>query len=548
MLRRIFALPLFWAALVFAQPSVYYRGIVNVASYSPAGLPNGSIAQGSVFALFGSNIGPSQSAQVSSFPLATTLAGVSITVSQGSTQVNALPVYVSAGQINALMPSNAPLGQASVRVQFNNGKSNNATVNIVAASFGIFAANSAGSGPGIVQDATLMAQPINSPTQSAHPGDTMILWGTGLGPVTFPDNVAPTAGSLSTPTEVFVGGVSATVTYNGRSPCCSGTDQIVFIVPSNAPLGCWVPVYVRTNGTLISNVVTMAIGAKGGTCTDSNPAAAFIQGGKLGAVQLIRSSTHEDIGTIAPVDVADDFVNLDLSQTPGGAFPFAALFSAPPPGTCTVLAGSGDFWHSFPSLGAPVSAHLDAGAVSLRGPRGTMAVTPAGPSGYGVFLGSYAPFIPGLLNQLYLDPGNYIVTASGGADVGAFTATITQPAAFTWTNRDQISPVSRSLPLTLMWSGLPATQQMAILGGESDLPSNSSAVFYCVAPAGATSFTIPASILSALPATRARIFKSKGVIYLTNVLPANGVPFTASGLDAAFALGGYVSGTMVMFQ
>ena len=31
------------------------------------------------------------------------------------------------------------------------------------------------------------------------PGQTVVLWGTGLGPVTFPDNVAPTAGNVSTP-------------------------------------------------------------------------------------------------------------------------------------------------------------------------------------------------------------------------------------------------------------------------------------------------------------------------------------------------------------
>ena len=38
--------------------------------------------------------------------------------------MNAILVYVSAGQINAIMPSNAPVGLASVRVKTINQQSN----------------------------------------------------------------------------------------------------------------------------------------------------------------------------------------------------------------------------------------------------------------------------------------------------------------------------------------------------------------------------------------------------------------------------------------
>src|SRR5690349_8576104 len=54
--------------------------------------------------------------QANSFPLGTTLANVSITVTQGGTAVNAIPLFVSASQINAIMPSNAPLGTVTLRV------------------------------------------------------------------------------------------------------------------------------------------------------------------------------------------------------------------------------------------------------------------------------------------------------------------------------------------------------------------------------------------------------------------------------------------------
>src|SRR5579884_3902890 len=96
-----------------AQPLLYYRDAVNAASYMPQGLPGGGIAQGSIFAVFGSGLGPATGVQQTSFPLGRSLGGATLTVTQGSTTVDAIPVYVGSGQINAIMPSNAPLGLAS---------------------------------------------------------------------------------------------------------------------------------------------------------------------------------------------------------------------------------------------------------------------------------------------------------------------------------------------------------------------------------------------------------------------------------------------------
>src|ERR1039457_3335722 len=119
----------FWVVLAFsspglAQPYINYRGIVNVASYMAPGLPAGSLPQGGMIAIFGSNLGPAAGVSAPSYPLGTALSGVSITVTQQSTTVNAYPVYVGAGQIDAVMPSNAPLGRVSVRVTVNNVTSN----------------------------------------------------------------------------------------------------------------------------------------------------------------------------------------------------------------------------------------------------------------------------------------------------------------------------------------------------------------------------------------------------------------------------------------
>jgi hypothetical protein len=53
-------------ALAAANPS--FTGIVNAASDIPPGLPNSGIAQGSIFVVDGSNLGPANLLQVTALP------------------------------------------------------------------------------------------------------------------------------------------------------------------------------------------------------------------------------------------------------------------------------------------------------------------------------------------------------------------------------------------------------------------------------------------------------------------------------------------------
>src|SRR5256885_17228288 len=59
--------------VAFAQPSIGVGGVVNAASYSYQGLPNSAIAQGSLFSLFGANMGSSTGASAAAFPLTANL-------------------------------------------------------------------------------------------------------------------------------------------------------------------------------------------------------------------------------------------------------------------------------------------------------------------------------------------------------------------------------------------------------------------------------------------------------------------------------------------
>lgn len=200
---------------VLAQTQIGQRGIVNAGSYIPWGMPGGGIARGSVFSVFGSGLGPASSPPLA-FPLAITLGGVSIKVSapSGSPSVDAIPLFVSPGQINAIMPSNAPLGMVSVVVTYNNVRTNPSPIKIVNSTLGIHAISGGGYGPGVLQNYNSSTdQPVNALNATAQPGQAITLWGTGLGPVSFPDNVAPTPGTLPTPVEVFVGGKPAAFMY-----------------------------------------------------------------------------------------------------------------------------------------------------------------------------------------------------------------------------------------------------------------------------------------------------------------------------------------------
>src|SRR5437016_3299765 len=95
---------LFLGAVSLTAQTIFPRGVVNAASFAAPGLPGGGIARGSIFSIFGKNLGPTSSPMLA-FPLVLNLGGASVKVSQGTTSVDAIPLFVSPGQINAIMPS-----------------------------------------------------------------------------------------------------------------------------------------------------------------------------------------------------------------------------------------------------------------------------------------------------------------------------------------------------------------------------------------------------------------------------------------------------------
>jgi trimeric autotransporter adhesin len=212
----------------FAQPVIASLGVRNGASYALPGLPNSSIAQGWLFIVFGQNLGPAKIVQVAAYPLPTSqgLSGTSIQVTVNGTTVDAIMLYTLATQVAAVLPSTTPIGTGTIMVTYNGQSSAAAPITVVRSSFGIFAVNQSGTGPGVLQNVNSESdRPPNSPTQSAQPGQVIILWGTGLGPVTGIETGGPLPGDMpSLDVHVWVGAKEAAIQYRGRSGCCTGDD------------------------------------------------------------------------------------------------------------------------------------------------------------------------------------------------------------------------------------------------------------------------------------------------------------------------------------
>jgi uncharacterized protein (TIGR03437 family) len=506
-------------------PTIAQGGIVNAADNR-----GGGIAQGSFFTIYGSNLGPATPQQVYQFPIPDNLGGVTVTVTQGSTTVKAYMFYVSATQINGIMPSGAPLGSVQMAVNYNGSISTAMAATIVSTAYGIFS-TAGGTGPGIILNYNSVTdQPLNLASIPAKPGQVEVMWGTGLGPITTPDNQPPPGGNLPVAVQVWVGGLQASVAYSGRAPGNAAIDQINFTIPAGVPLGCSVPVQVNAGGTW-SNPVRMAISTDGSHCQDTfNPLSGLSStGGNSGRIALVRMNFNGQLSaTVGPTTAVIDlgfgeFVKINA----GGDVAYSPFTNLPPPGTCSSTNTTLDFGTVMSNafgLDPTIGATLDAGAQltvtgGAGGASGTMTQS----------LGSASPYVGllgGVLNTSssttvpppFLDGGPFTISnGAGGKDVGPFTTNVALTPAINWTNPP--STINRASPLALAWTGGDSTQMVVIMGSSTDQTSKAFGGFMCVAPAGAHSFTVPVNTLADLIPAGVATSTSSGPLAVLGLMP-----------------------------
>jgi uncharacterized protein (TIGR03437 family) len=240
-----------------AKPAMTLGCVADAASLAP-----NLISPGEIVSFFGSGLGPQDGAAAafdSSGHLPTTLANARVLVDG-----TPLPLlFVRSDQINAVTPF-ALAGKSSVQIQveYSGVKTPPLTVNVTGATPGIFTADSSGSG----QAAALnQDNSYNSPSNPAHPGDAVVLFATGAGPLdSVPEDGTVIQGTppRTLPGSAYVGFCPAQVLYSGSAPqLIAGAIQVNVRIPGQGTQ-CGVgdvPVVLLFGGAPSQTTVTVSV-------------------------------------------------------------------------------------------------------------------------------------------------------------------------------------------------------------------------------------------------------------------------------------------------
>ncbi len=486
--------------------------VENNYSFILPGLPNYGIAPGSLFVISGTNLSSSappvlQSSAAPGLPESLNQTSISVTVN-GVTTVPSM-YYTSATQVAAVLPSTTPAGTGTITLTYNGQTSAAAPIQVVPSALGLDTTYGNGSGQGAITDAS---GNLLGFTHVAQPGQTVVLWGSGVGPDTsnddrtFPQNQN---NLTDIPIQVYIGGIFANILYRGRSQY-PGVDQIDVVIPTSVSPGCFVSV-VAVSGSIVSNTVTIPVGSPVGPCSDE---AQSYSGSQFQS--LATGKANIQVGTIL---AAHGISSSGIGWSAGATFQivqsglYGSGYGDASDGSCVVMSPA------FSTTGPFQHYGLDAGTIAVTWPGGLDIMNEA-PGAPGVYLGS-----------LTAGPSDspqgiqYSFVGTGGRDIGAFSSGVTlESPPLIWVNQGSVTAVTRSQGVTVTWvdptSG--PLNDIEIRGGSETTTAGGPTVpvgFVCHAPVTAGSFTIPPSILMALPAGAGTL----NVAHLFSALyPSNG--------------------------
>lgn len=482
------------------------------------------VAQGSVFVVKGTGLSDPgfQQADAPNYP--TVLNNVLITFAQaGSNPVQARMIYTynleGVNQLAALLPSNTSPGFYNVTVTAKVGATTLTSVpvevRVVARKPGIVSADGTGSGPAQATtagyDLIRFAGPGhvgNYPIRPAQLGETLVLWGTGFGPdfASDPPNGAGSGDMRSKAIfKVIIDGIEINPTYAGRSPGIPGLDQINFVIPNTVIPSCAVTVVVKIDNTL-SNRLTVAVARRGESVCPSEAFSAadllnLSQGGTLERGMFnIQSTRTKSIYDPEGKNYFETFYGMFAKV---GANFIAQEATSLRAGQCRTWQTRGNAEDL--QLGTLYySTPMDAGAsLSLGVPLGTVDV-----GKYPNRVNEYGSTLTNNIPVSLLVPGEYSLSGSGGAEIGAFNASLNVPA-FDWTNANDLHWIERNRDLSITWSGNSSgsviVQGLGVKTVSGDARVNAKTAileatyFVCSADGSTGRFTVPASVLRELP-------------------------------------------------
>jgi uncharacterized protein (TIGR03437 family) len=220
------------------QPAINAGGVVSASAFGAFT----SVAPGSWIEIYGSNLAPETESWVNFFTginAPTTVDGTSVTIGGEKAFVD----FVSPDQVDAQVPFGVGTGTQQITVETAAGTSAPINVTVNAVEPGLLAPPSFEIG-GVQYAAALFVDnayvlPVGAiaglTSRPAKPGDTIVFYGVGFGPVTpsIPSGqIVQQANTLASKFEMSIGGTPATVTYDGLAPSAIGLYQFNVMVPN----------------------------------------------------------------------------------------------------------------------------------------------------------------------------------------------------------------------------------------------------------------------------------------------------------------------------
>lgn len=230
-----------------AIPAPAITGIISASSFGGSPIATA----GSFIEIYGTNLaGSTRAWETRDFVgnrAPTTLDGVIVTVNGQAGYV----YFVSPNQVNVQVPALVPANRdVPVALLYRGQTSEPSQVTLRPLAAGILAPPSFKVNEKQYVAALHSATNVlvgngtipNVPTGPARPGETLVFFGAGFGPVTpvsFPiaGQVAPSSTSVSAPVQFHIGDQQAQIQYAGHAPGFVGLYQFNVTVPSSLPAG-----------------------------------------------------------------------------------------------------------------------------------------------------------------------------------------------------------------------------------------------------------------------------------------------------------------------
>jgi uncharacterized protein (TIGR03437 family) len=179
-------------------------------------------------------------------------------------------IVANPGQVNVQLPSNIPTGAQQVTVTTKNGTSAPFNVTVNATEPGLLAPASfkIGGKQYVVafhaDNVTYVLPPgaiLGLPSRPAKPGETIVMYGNGFGPVT-PNipagELVQEDNQLATSLEIMFGNTQAKLAYFGLSPGLVGVYQFNVVVPA-IPNNDLVPLTFKLGGVAGTQILYTAV-------------------------------------------------------------------------------------------------------------------------------------------------------------------------------------------------------------------------------------------------------------------------------------------------